>query len=140
MANLTQVAADVAIGSVSTVTGNFIAGEALIEGNPAYKKASDGKWYGTDANGSESSGFGPTKPVIALTPAAIDKPFIAAKSGLVDIGATLAVGFRYAVSATAKAICLESDLVAGDYGTSLGIATTTRLLNLDPQPSGILRV
>lgn len=141
MANLTQTPANVAIGSLTqTKIDVFEAGEALTQGMPAYKSSADQLWYKTDANLSAEAAGGVTRPIIVLTPASgANSPFVGAKTGPINVGASLVVGTRYVLSRTAGAICPEADLTTGDYVTSLGVATTSSLLMLDPQVSGVAK-
>jgi len=54
---------------------------------------------------------------------------------LVNLGATLAVGTVYAVSATKGAIAPIADISSTQFVTVLGIATTTALLDFQPSIS-----
>lgn len=139
MANLTQTAANVAIGGSNARTSEPLqAGEPLTQGQPAYKKASDRKWYRADANVSAEAAGSVEPPVIVLTPAAaIDDWFVGVRRGPVKLGATLAVGTPYVISATVGAICPYADLVTGDYVTFLGFATSTSVLDLDVDATGV---
>ena len=56
-----------------------------------------------------------------------------------DPGATLVVGETYVVSTTAGGIAPLSDLVAGDFTTILGIATTAASLKLHILVGGTAR-
>lgn len=127
MANLSQTAANVAIGSQITRTRVVQAGENLTQGQPVYLKASDGKYYRADANASAEA----AKAVgIALTPASTNGYAVIQEGsgGSVNLGATLTVGETYVVSATAGAIAPIADLTTGDYPCILGVATTTALI------------
>jgi len=127
MANLSQTAANVALGSQSTRTRVVQAGEAITQGQPLYLKASDGKYYKADANLSAEAAKGVG---IAMTPASTNGYLVMQEGsgGSVNLGATLTVGETYTVSATAGAICPIADLTTGDYPCILGIATTTALI------------
>jgi len=127
MANLSQTAANVAIGSQITRTRVVQAGENLTQGQPVYLKASDGKYYRADANASAEA----AKAVgIVLTPASTNGYSVIQEGsgGSVNLGATLTVGETYVVSATAGAIAPIADLTTGDYPCILGVATTTALI------------
>ncbi len=139
MANLSQTAANVAIGSRETRTNVVQAGEAVTQGMPVYLSTTDNKYYQSDANGSATSA---QCDGIALTAAATDGYFVIALPGngsKVDLGATLTVGQIYAVSATKGAICPVADLTTGDYPTILGPATTTALLAFDVIEAGVAK-
>ncbi len=124
MANLSQTAANVGVGSSGTRTRIVQAGAAVTNGQPVYLSAA--KYYPTDANLAATA----KAEGIALTAASTDGYFLMQEGpgGLVNLGATLAVGQVYCVSATAGAICPYADLVTGEFVCILGIATTTALL------------
>lgn len=133
MANLTQTASSVGIGSSSTTAtsiGGFNsvqAGEAITQGMPVYLSSTDGKYYKADANASSSTA---QARGIALTPASTNGYFIIhnAIGAYINLGATLTVGTTYVVSATAGAICPIADLTTGDYPCILGTAYSSSLL------------
>ncbi len=124
MANLSQTAANVAVGSAGTRIRNGQAGESITQGQPVY--LSSNKYYRCDANVQAKS----RADGIALTPAATDGYFILQEGvgGFVNLGATLTVGETYVVSATVGAIAPIGDLTTGDYPCILGVATTTALM------------
>lgn len=133
MANITQTAANVAAGSSATRVQLVQAGEAITQGMPVYL-ASDGKYYQTDANDTAVKA---QAKGIAVSPAATDGYFLMAVDGLINLGATLAVGQIYCVSATKGAIAPYGDLTTNDFVTILGIATTTALMDINIVISGV---
>jgi len=132
MADLTQTAANVGIGS-DTEFIRVQVGEAVTQGQPGYRGASN-KWFQTDANLSAAAA---AAEGIFMTPAATDGYAIVAVGGDVNVGATLAVGETYVVSRTKGKICPVGDLTTGDYVTHLGVAKSTSLMPLNPQASGV---
>lgn len=132
MADLSQTAANVAIGAATLITQTKQAGEAMTQGMPCYLKTSDNKWYKCDANDTVAKAL---CGGIVLTPVAGDGYFMMAIPGttpgkaLVNLGATLAVGTYYGVSASVGLICPISDISTGQYPTGIGFATTTTLLD-----------
>jgi len=134
MANLSQTAANVAAGGNNVSFSLVQAGEAVTQGQPVYQSSSTLKYLQTDANDTAAKA---DAKGIALTPAASDGYFLLAKGGPVNLGATLAIGTLYAVSATKGAICPVADLATSDYVTILGIATTTALIDLKISVSGV---
>jgi hypothetical protein len=139
MANLSQTAANVAIGSRETRTQIVQAGESITQGMPVYLSTVDNKYYQSDANGSATTA---QCNGIALTPASSDGYFVLALPGTgakLNVGATLTVGQTYTVSATKGAICPIADLTTGDYPTILGVAATTALLSFDVFASGVAK-
>lgn len=133
MANITQTAANVAAGSAATRVQLVQGGEAITQGMPVYL-ASDGKYYQTDANDTAVKA---QAKGIAVSPAALDGYFLMAVDGLINLGATLAVGQVYCVSATKGSIAPYGDLTTNDYVTILGIATTTALMDINIVISGV---
>lgn len=131
MANLTQTAANVKLLS-ATQPAVGICGETLVQGQPFYITA--GKAYKCDAlaaaDKAQAGG-------IVLTPNVADGTFLYAVNGSeIDLGATLAVGQVYCVSATSGAICPYADLVSTNRVTILGVAVTTSKLRIAITISG----
>lgn len=128
MADLTQTPADVAIGSsVSRVR--------VVQGEPGYLDAAAGKYRKTDADASEEAA---RAAGIFLTPAPIDGFAVLAEPGsVVNLGATLAVGETYVVSGSAGKIAPIGDVDTGWYVTILGVASSTSLLTLRINATGV---
>ena len=133
MADLSITAANVKAGSASTRVQLVQAGEAITQGMPVYL-ASDGKYYQTDANDTAVKA---QAKGIAVTPASTDGYFLLAVDGLVNLGATLAVGQIYVCSATKGGIAPYADLTTNDFVSIVGIATTTALLDINLLVSGV---
>lgn len=135
MADLTQTPANVAIGSsVSRVRPVQVA-EAVTQGEPGYFDATTGKYRKTDADAAEDAA---RAAGIFLTPAAIDGFALLAESGSVlNLGATLVVGETYVVSANPGKIAPVSDVATGWYVTILGVASSTSLLSLRINATGV---
>ena len=131
MADLSQTAANVKLAAgTSVIVG--VAGEALTQGQPA--ALSSGKWVRCRATTAPLANCGG----IVLTPAALDEPVVIARPGTrVNLGATLAVGTVYAVSANLGGIAPIADLGSTQFITPIGTATTAAILLFNPQPSGI---
>lgn len=127
MANLAPTAANVK--RVSGGVFQKIAGEAVVRGAPCYLKASDGKAYNGQCDGTAEEA---ETLYIALNDAAADQPVTLMSGGVVNLGAILTVGVVYVLSATAGKICPAADLVTGNRLTILGAATTTSLLKFAP--------
>jgi len=133
MADISQTAANVKAGASTTRFQLVQGGEAISQGQPVYL-ASDGKYYQTDAN---DTAIKAQAKGIALTPCATDGYFAMANDGLVNLGATLAVGQVYVCSATKGGIAPYADLTTNDYVTVLGVATTTALMDINIIISGV---
>jgi hypothetical protein len=130
MAAITITAANVRLGS-NTKTIKGVSGETVTPMMPAYKHT-DGE-YRKAANTSAIVadckglviGYGEDGVTIEI-----------ATSGLITVGATLAVNTAYCVGAAGR-IMPYSDLSSGEFGTFLGWATTTAVLDLQIQASGV---
>lgn len=57
--------------------------------------------------------------------------------GEYEVGATLVAGTPYCVSATSGLICPFADLVSTNYVTYLGVATSTLILSVDINVTGV---
>ena len=135
MAALTQTAANVGVGSVTSSVRVVQVGEAVAQGKPGYRLESDGKYYIGDADDAGKDDIA----VIFLTPASTDGYAAVALPGAkVNLGATLVVGTAYYLLASGS-IGLHSDIASSDYVTLLGIAETADLLLFNPQVSSIAK-
>lgn len=134
MADLAQTAASVHAHSGASIR-LVQAGESITPGQPVYKLAADGKYYKAVATSEAPA----VAEGIALGYAPADTNwFPLLYDGDIDLGATLAIGQTYVVSANAAgAIALESDLGTGEYVTILGVATAADKLALKIQATGI---
>lgn len=134
MADLSLTAASVLAGTgAETENGNL--GAAVTAGQVLYKKASDGLWYLADNNSAtaevrQASG-------IALNGGGIGQPVRVLRSGPVTIGATISAGVAYYLSDTPGGICPVADLAGGEYPCLIGIATSTTVLDVRFQYSGV---
>ena len=131
MPDISQTAANVAVGASTTPTRTVQAGEAVTQGMPLYT-STDGKVYQCDANDTVAKA---ACEYIALTPAGVDGyclvalPSSVPERSLINLGATLAVGVPYAVSATKGAIAPVSDIIATQFVSVIGIAYSASLLD-----------
>lgn len=129
MADLSITAANVAAGANANIE-HGIFGEAVTQGQPVYREGSTGKYKLADADS-------PTEEVrqvrgIALNAGAAGQPAAIMLPGAdINLGATLAAGTAYYLSATAGGICPVGDLTTGDYFCLLGVAKSTSLLALE---------
>jgi hypothetical protein len=130
-ADITVTATSVKLSSGTSSLYN--AGAAVTAGQVVYLHT-DGLVYLSDANASAT-----TKAItgIALNGAAIGQPVSVQTSGTITIGATVAVGTIYVVSATAGGIAPSTDL-ASTWGTIIiGVADTTGTIKLQFFDSGV---
>ena len=121
MANLSITAANV-LASAAAQKERGTAGATITAGQPLYKDSSDSdKLKPAQATASKQGFVG-----IALNGAASGQPVeYVTRDTELTIGATVAVGIVYVLSATAGAICPHADLTTGDYGVVVGIGIST---------------
>jgi predicted transcriptional regulator len=135
MADLTITA-----GNVIPVTGyqfeDKLAGEAITRGQTIYEKASDGKWYKSQADGTAAEAEG---KAIALADAGANQPLRGIIAGNLGLGAIMTVGIVYVVSTTAGGIAPYSDLGSTNRVCLVGVATTTSNLALKIFASGAVK-
>jgi len=132
MANISQTAANVAPGSLDLKIEKVTYGESVTQGMPLYQSTADSKWYQCDANDGIAKA---ACNGIAMSAGATDGPgFVGLPSttqgmALINLGATLAVGTMYGISATKGAIAPIADIGTGEFPTSIGFAVTAALLD-----------
>lgn len=106
------------------------AGATIVAGQPVYKDSADSddlKLADADLSESAADAYG-----IALVGASDGQPCPVLRKGLVTLGgAAVAVGTRYVVSATAGGVAPESDLITGDYDTTVGKGNSATKISVD---------
>lgn len=134
MADITVTAANVKPVGTSRTLQTVQYGETVTQGQPVYLK-SDTKYWKADADTSaEAAAIG-----IVITPGVADDYGVIVTTGQVNMGATLAVGQVYVVSVNAGGVAPYSDLGTGDYVTILGVASTTAILDIGINATGIVK-
>lgn len=133
MADLVITATSVLAGA-DAYTRQGVAGAVLTAGQAVYLDSATGSYKLADSNGAAAL----RSPVgVALNGAATGQPVLIAMSGPVTIGAALTAGVAYYLSDTPGGICPVADVGSGEYSTVLGFATSTTVLNLKIQESGV---
>lgn len=135
MTDLSITAASVVAGSnANTELGT--AGETITAGQVVYRDSTTGKYMKADNNSATAEARVPRG--VALNGAALNQPLVIQKSGDITIGASLTAGAAYYLSETAGGICPVADIsTAGEYYVLLGLATSTAVLAIDIQNSGV---
>lgn len=134
MVDIVITAANVLAGTAAA-TAEGTALVAITAGQVVAIDTATGKIALADSN---SATAGIRSPVgIALHGAAAGQPIEYAKSGLVTVGGTLVAGTAYYLSDTPGGIAPVADVGTGEYPTILGIATSTTVLKLKIQESGV---
>jgi len=129
-------AASVAKGTGAQTNNDYPAGESGTAGMVVYHKASDSKWYKAQADATPDNGYGtgvgPGGIGIATHDFRAGQPLQVQTGGQYTVGATVAVGVHYYLSATAGGICPVADLASTNYVTRLfyGVSTTVGQLDL----------
>ena len=130
---ITQTAANVAVTS-DTITTLVQVGETVTQGQPGYRNTSDQKYYQCDANDTAA------KAVCAgifMTPATAAGYALLATDGQVNLGATLTVGMPHVLSTTKGGIDEVGSLASSSYVTTIGIAITAALFDIQIHVSGV---
>lgn len=137
MADITITAASVVAGAGAR-TENGIAGAAVTAGQIVFlDSATTGKWQLADADAATAAARGQGKIGVALNGAALNQPLAVQTEGPITIGATVVAGTAYYLSPTPGGIAPLADILAGDYVTLVGIATSASVIKLDFQYSGV---
>lgn len=135
MADLVITAASV-ISSGRKETGT--AGATVTAGQVVYLDSADNKFKLADNDSATAAVRAPHG--IALNGAATGQPLTVHTGGSIVIGATVAVGTVYMLSSTAGGIAPVADLGAGDYNSTIGVATSTTAIDVDIQSAGAVTV
>lgn len=134
MSDLVITAASVIAGSGAKKTLGT-AGATITAGKVVYLDSSDSKYKLADNNSGTAALRSPIG--IALNGASDGQPLVVLEEGLITIGATMTAGVAYYLSDTPGGICPVADLATGEYSVILGIATTTTVLKVNIQESGV---
>lgn len=134
MADISITAANVGIGSATTVTQVVQAGESVTQGQPVYRSTSTGKYLRADNNDTLAKSL---VEGIAVTAASTDGFFLMVSDGQINLGATLGAGTIYVVSSTVGGIAPAADIATGNYVTILGTASTSSVLDIAIKATGI---
>ena len=134
MVDLVITAANCVKGT-GAVTEAGTAGETITAGQAVYLDSSDAKYKLADNNSATAAVRQPRG--IALNGASDGQPLTIIKSGPVTIGGTMTAGGAYYLSDTPGGICPVADSGAGEYSCLLGMATSTTVLDVNIDYSGV---
>lgn len=134
MANLTVTAASVIPGAGAKSTPG-IAGATITAGQVVAKDPATGKFVLCDSNHATAALRIPKG--IALNGAGDGQPITVHTEGPLAFGAILTAGTDYWVSDTPGAICPRADVGSGERAVLLGLATSTSVLDVQIQDSGV---
>lgn len=126
------------VSGAGTPTTTGIAGATIPAGSVVYLDTeTTGKWQLADSDAATAAARGLGRTGIALNSASLNQPLVVQTSGLITLGAVLTAGTAYYLSDNPGMLCPLADITGGDYFVLLGMATTTSILNLDVQYSGV---
>lgn len=119
MADLSVTAASVVPGTGASII-NGILGETVTAGQALYLKASDGRLWKSQADGTLAEA---TCVGVAINGGAAGQSVGYVANGPMTIGATTSKATTYVVSAAAGGIAPQADLVSTNYISVVGWAT-----------------
>ena len=134
MTDISITAANVVAGSGASVE-HGIAGSTITAGQVVYRDGTTSEYLLADSNSATAAARSPRG--IALNGASDNQPLAILRSGPVTIGGTLTAGVAYYLSDTPGGICPVADVGSGEYSVLLGMATSTSVLDVDIQASGV---
>ncbi len=111
------------------------AGETIAAGKAIYLAAATNRWMLADSNAAGAEAR--TATALALTGSSAGQPIGLMRSGDVTLGGTVVAGTAYYLSDTPGGICPVADIGSGEYVCLVGIATTTAVLRLKFEYTGV---
>jgi hypothetical protein len=133
MADITITAANVLAQAGAQLQSGF-ALATVTAGQVVYRDAATQQFGLADNNGAAATRV----PVgIALNGAAAGQPLTILTFGSIAIGGTMTAGVAYYLGDAPGGICPVADLTSGETATLIGIATSTSILRVDINPSGV---
>lgn len=135
MTDLSVTAANCVPGAGAVIDKHSNAGETIAAGKAVYLDPTSKKWMLADSNSATVAAR--TAGGIAVCSASLNQPLSVLKSGPITLGATLTANTPYYLSDTPGGICPVADVGSGEYLCQIGIASTTALMNIDIQATGV---
>lgn len=133
MTDISITAANVLAGTGARID-HGIAGATVTAGQ-VVSRSSAGTFVLADSNSATAAVREPDG--IALNGAASGQPLAVLTEGPITIGGTLTAGVAYYLSDTPGGVCPVADVGSGEYATVLGIASSTSVLEVNIQQSGV---
>lgn len=134
MSDLSITAANVIAGTGARMK-LYTAGATITAGQVVYLEGSSGRCKLADCDSATAEVRSPLG--IALNGAANGQPLVVLEDGPVTIGATMTAGVAYYLSPNAGGIAPVADILTGDNTIIIGIATSTTVLDVNIQESGV---
>jgi hypothetical protein len=135
MSDISITAANVVAGAGSSVKHGCTWGTTGTAGQWVYRDSSTGKYLLADSNSATAAARVPDG--LALNGGALNQPLAILESGPVTIGGTLTAGVAYYLSDTPGGTAPVADVGSGEYSVVLGIATSSSVLDVNIQASGV---
>lgn len=132
MADLVITAANVIADSAARIVSGS-AGAAITAGQIVYLDPDTRTYKLADSNVAAAR----SPDGIALHSTGSGQPLAVAEAGSITLGAVLTAGVAYYLSDTPGGICPVADVGTGEYATVLGVASSTSVLKLKIQESGV---
>jgi hypothetical protein len=130
MSDIAITASGVVAGTGAEIDRGGLAGETVTAGQVVYRKSTDGRWWLAQHDGTaEESGVG-VQVGVCLHGSLAGQPVAVQTGGLITIGATIAAGVVYYLSAGAGGIAPIADIGSADRVTIIGYGTTTAIMQL----------
>lgn len=137
MADITVTATNVFAGGGSTVIDGIL-GATLGAGTIVYIEAASGTAKACDADSTTAEVRSPVG--FLLNGGVANQPCKILTAGPITLGAVLTNATTYYLSPSATGVlCLDADVLTGDYPIIMGQATSTSVLNVKIQNTGVLR-
>jgi hypothetical protein len=136
MVDLVITPANVKYGADSSIERDGLAGATILAGQVVYLNQTTGR-LGLADNNAPSPPEIKLPRGIALHGASLDQPLAILRAGDITIGATLVAGTDYYLGDTPGGICPRADVIASESVTLIGLATSTTVLRVNIQASGV---
>ena len=134
MVDLVITAANVIPGA-NAVVEKGTAGATVSAGQAVYKDPTTGKFKLAECDSVTAAVRQPYG--LALNGASDGQPLAVIRQGALTIGAAIAAGVAYYLTATPGGICPVADLLTGNYPALLGMGKSTTMLAVDIQSPGV---
>jgi hypothetical protein len=134
MADISITAANVIAGSGAKVE-HGTSGDTITAGKLVYRDQTTGRFELADSNSATAAARKPRG--FALHGAADGQPLAVLYDGPITLGAVLTAGVGYYLSDTPGGMCPVADIGSGEFSVFLGMATSTSVLDVNIQASGV---
>jgi hypothetical protein len=134
MADYTITATAVLPGTGST-TKHGVSGATIVAGKSIVRDPATGKWVLADSNHATVALRTPQG--ISLNAASDGQPLAIHTAGPITLGAVLTAGVAVYASDTPGGLCPVADVGSGERSVLIGMPSSTSVLEVDIQDSGV---